>query len=67
MSLSVVIFGIASTLVGFLVSQLGGTIQQVVITLISSTGGPTTGMFFLGIAFPFANWLVSRVQDGLLQ
>ena len=62
---AVVVFGAVSTGLAFVVSLLGGTVVQAILTFASAAGGPTSALFLLGLAFPFVNWKVgSHIQLG---
>ncbi|KAK3589686.1 hypothetical protein CHS0354_015192 [Potamilus streckersoni] len=52
---SVVLFGGISVLVAFLIAMIGGTLTQITGSVLSTIGGPLTGLFLLGAFFPFAN------------
>ncbi|KAK3095173.1 hypothetical protein FSP39_011031 [Pinctada imbricata] len=52
---SVVVFGAIAVGIAFLVAQIGGTLTQITGTILSSFGGPLTGLFFAGCFCPWVN------------
>ena len=55
----VVAFGALAIGMAYLMSQLGGSILQISFSLGGIIGGPTLGLYTMGIFFPFANSNVS--------
>ena len=58
-STAVACAGVVSMCLGFVASEIGGTVIQMTVTFSSACGGPTMAMFLLGVFFPFVNWKVS--------
>ena len=46
----------------YLMSQLRGSVLQIALSLGGIFGGPTGGLFSMGILFPFANFKVRHVR-----
>ena len=52
-----VIYGLASIALAFMVDQLGGVLQAA-LTILGVVGGPTLGLFSLGMFIPQVNEFV---------
>lgn len=53
-------YGFVCVFFAFMADGLGG-ILQVSLTILGVVGGPTVGLFTLGMVFPMANQTVSTV------
>ena len=57
---SVAVFGATAIGLGFSTHSLGGVFNQVSITMMAATVGPTAGLFLLSAIFPKANAIVRK-------
>ena len=51
----IMVIGILSTLISFLLSKYGSNLSQLTVSLIGALNGPICGMFILGCFVPFSN------------
>lgn len=59
---SVVLYGFSSLGIAYLTSRLGAVLEAA-LSVFGIVGGPLVGLFTLGIIIPFANAVVSLIQD----